>query len=385
MTARPAEFSLTLQQLDEIRRALRDRIHEGLQEDGRSIACLPAFLPAPPPALEGEAVVVDLGGTNLRAARVQLSSDGAFRFTGGPLKRELSGMRGDSPRSREAFFDDQAALVAALEGDWPVPLGYVFSFPSEVFRDRDAQLLRWTKDFNVPGVIGTRVGAALGEALSRHACEPRSITVMNDTVSALLGGVHRLALPAPNVIGLIAGTGTNMAAYYNPKLAQKLARQAVDGWTAINLESGNFDPPHLTEYDGIVDRQSSNPGRQRFEKAISGHYLPLIYGQVTGVRALKSSAELVELCAQGGEPGDLARALLSRSADLVAAGLAAVIDDRPAGPVGVLAEGSLFWGDPEYANRVRRRLSELCAERAVEITPLEDVNFVGAAVAALIP
>ena len=42
---------------------------------------------------------------------------------------------------------------------------------------------------------------------------------------------------------------------------------------AINLESGNFSPPHLTTADDALDRASDNPGAQRFEKAVPGAWL----------------------------------------------------------------------------------------------------------------
>ena len=47
----------------------------------------------------------------------------------------------------------------------------------------------------------------------------------------------------------------------------------VDGLIPVNLESGNFHPPFLTAVDNTVDGISGNPGKQRFEKAVSGMYL----------------------------------------------------------------------------------------------------------------
>ena len=382
MAASPDDLRLSASQLEAIRDALKARVAEGLADDSREIAALPAFLPPPPADLSGEAVVVDLGGTNLRAARVHLGLRGDFRVVEGPVKDELM-MRDDAPTTRSAFFDRQARLVDRLNVDWPKPIGYVFSFPSEVQPDRDALLLRWTKDISIPGVIGTRVGAGLAEALDRKHCEPTAITVLNDTVAAMMGGAHQFEGPARNVVGLIAGTGTNMAAFYGPDEAPKLAQRGVESPIAVNLESGNFNPPHLTAWDDALDAESSNPGQQRFEKAVSGHYLPLLYARMSGRDPVANTGALVDLRAQGGELGELAGALLARSADLVAAGLAAVVDGCSDGPVGILAEGGLFWGDPAFAPRVKARLGELVEDREVRILHLEDANLVGAAAAAL--
>jgi len=384
MSAVSDELRLTSSQLLDIRDALSDRVREGLAEDSQQIAALPAFLPPPAADQTGEAVVVDLGGTNLRSARVRLEADGQFEVVAGPLKHDLM-MREGTPTSREAFFDRQAELVDELGGEWPCPIGYVFSFPSEVQPDRDALLLRWTKDINIPGVIGTRVGASLAEALDRRHCEPSTITVLNDTVAAMMGGCHRFDGTSTQVIGLIAGTGTNMAAFYSSDHAPKLSQRGIEGYVAVNLESGNFSPPHLTRWDDELDAASPNPGQQRFEKAISGHYLPQLFERISGGTDVRDTGRLVALRAGGGEAGELAGALLARSADLVAAGLAALAGDRPPGPVGVLAEGRLFWGDPAFAPRVQARLAELVPDREVRLMHVADANLLGAAVAALTP
>ena len=376
-------LTLNLEQLDDVRRALAQRLGEGLARDGAEIAALPAFLPPPPAGLAGEAVVVDLGGTNLRAALVRLEADGGVRVPAGPLKHHLM-MRDGETATREAFFARQAKLVDDLGAAWPQKVGYVFSFPSDVQEDRDALLLRWTKDIEIPGVIGTRVGAGLAEALENVRCEPTSVTVLNDTVAALMGGAHGFRGPATNVIGLIIGTGTNMAAFFDSSQAPKLSARGLEGDVAVNLESGNFDPPHLSRWDDELDAESVNPGRQRFEKAVSGHYLPLLFERLTGT-AVPDGGALVARRGQGSEEAEIAGLLLARSADLVSAGLAAIIGTRPEGPIGILAEGGLCWGDPAYAPRVRARLKELCPDRDVELLHLEDANLVGAAAAALVP
>jgi hexokinase len=187
---------------------------------------------------------------------------------------------------------------------------------------------------------------------------------------------------------------------------------------AVNLESGNFSPPHLTRFDDAIDRESTNPGRQRFEKAVSGHYLPQLFERILpdqpgfdvragagalveyrdqGTEADESRANrdlsaVIELGLSGGSPrqagaacGAVAEALLYRSADLVAAALAAVIDLYAAGSqVGILAEGSLFWGDPKYAPRVSTTLAMLLGkDRSARVLRLEDANLIGSAAAAL--
>jgi hexokinase len=77
-------------------------------------------------------------------------------------------------------------------------------------------------------------------------------------------------------MGLIVGTGTNMASLMRSDKIAKL-KTKESGLIPVNLESGNFYPPYLTDVDNQVDALSNNKGQQRFEKAISGGYLGKIF------------------------------------------------------------------------------------------------------------
>jgi hexokinase len=371
--------------LEEVRSVLRERIERGLAEDGTEIKCLPAYLPPPPDGLEGQAIVLDTGGTNMRAALVTIEGTRAT-IDRGPIKQRLP-VRDGQQLSRAAFFDAQAALVAELGAPRELPLGYCFSYPSDVQENRDARLIRWTKGIEVPSVAGELVGSLLRESLARIGIVPRRLAVLNDTVASMLGGAIEVAGPLRSrLVGLIAGTGSNMCAFFSPPRAKKLKY----GPMAVNLESGNFDPPHLTEWDRALDRTTNNAGVHKFEKAIAGHYLPYLFAQVLpdleGFDPAHGSKVLVDLRDQGGGPEGaqaLAEALLARAADLVAAGLAAVCDFYQ-GDVAIVAEGSLFWGDPKFSDRCKRTLDRLSGKPA-KILRVDEANLIGSACAALIP
>lgn len=363
--------------LEEIRAALADRIRDGLKADGREIKALDAQL-APPRVRDGRALVVDIGGTNMRAAVVSIVA-GRPTVERGPYNQRLDLREGGTTPAQ--FFAEQAKLAKSLDPEPGLPVGYCFSYPSEVLPSLDARLIRWTKGIDVPGVEGMLVGSGLADALRDEGLEPPCVHVLNDTVASMLGGalVHDGA--PEDVIGLIAGTGSNMAAFFDGRAHEKLAGH--DDFVAINLESGNFDCPHLTEADAIVDRESNNPGAQRFEKAISGFYMPFIYKAMTGDTSfdpLEGSAQLVKK-REGGD--EVAAALLERAALLIATGLAAVADARGGErPVAVIAEGSLFWRTPGFHQAVYGELDRL-VDRAASIRSLEHANLIGSACAAL--
>ncbi len=374
-------------QLEQVRDAFAAQISLGLARDDEQIPALPAFLPPPPPGLKGRAHVVDLGGTNARGAVVEV----------GPNAPAVIGLSSepfdDNEMSAEQAFDQQARLLTRLEGEPPLPLGYCCSYPIEVQADGDAILLRWTKEKNISGVIGRRVGKLLVEAAQRRGIATGNVAVLNDTVAALLGGPPSYQARAPRTIGLIVGTGFNMAGFFTPAQAPKLARfSSWSGPMAVNLEAAQFRAPHLTRWDDEVDQRSSQPGKTRFEKAVSGLYLPLLFEAILprqpGFDPAAGSAALVEVRERGASTAQqIASALFDRSADLVAAGLAAIAKLYGTGEeIQVLAEGGLFWSVPGYPERVQRSLKQLVeAEQQVTLIPKQEhVNLVGSAHAALL-
>ena len=386
MSSSLTPFRLDLRQLSDIAITLEARVREGLAAEGRQVKGLPAHLRPPTPGRTGEAVVVDAGGTNVRAAHVRI---------GGPRDTILSGpysgvlpVRSETPLDAAGFWSLQAELVARCAPPPGLPLGYCFSYPSSVDPDGDATLITWTKGIAIEGVVGARVGTALTRTLTDRGHAPSSAVVLNDTVAALLMGAS-FAEDPERVIGLICGTGTNMATFVRPEQAPKLVALGPEPM-AVNLESGNFEPPHLNATDAALDEASNNPGRQRFEKAIAGVYLPYLFERlVPGVPDFDPAAgsgALVDVRDQGsGAAREAAEAILDRSADLVAAGLSGVA--RVLGgtePITVLAEGSLIWKARGFADRVRATLSRLQPRGPTMVLERrDDANLYGSAVAAL--
>jgi hexokinase len=379
-------FELSLDQLREIKELYQARILEGLRADDQEIAGYPTYLGLPDGQQSGRALVVDTGGTNMRAALVELvPSDG--RVLSGPIAKRVPDGRDGIALSADLFFSAQAELALGLtpkpEG---LPLGYCFSYPTSNDPDGDAILTRWTKGLRIDGVVGTKVGAALQEHLKAIGVETRHLTVLNDTVASLLGGVHlhSEARFGSNYVGLILGTGTNMAGVFPSDV---LTKTNCDFPMVVNLESGNFSCPHLTEFDDQLDAESDYPGRQRFEKAVSGHYLPQIFDKACpGYNLYDNTAKLVEIRNSGeGKAGLIASQLLRRSARLAAAGLAAVssLYSREH-DTAVLGEGGLLWGDAQYAPLLQQTLHELVPHRKIVLVhQRENVNLLGAASAAI--
>ncbi len=388
------ELKLSPDHLEDIRKAMAARIREGLKTDGGEIKALATYLPPPSVEYGGRAMVIDIGGTNIRAAIITFSPEGKVIIEKGPT---VTPLRSDWESAGD-FFACQADLALSLSPPPGLPIGYCFSYPTTATPDRDGILIRWNKQLNVPDVVGKKVGNLLLSAFREKGYGSSNISILNDTVASLMGASLEFdaAGEFSDFIGLIVGTGTNMAAYLPTRLlSAKLLNNDYDhDRMAVNLESGNFYPPHLSRFDNELDATRNNTGLQMMEKTVSGRFIPQIFSFIKEGRTsppYPDTRDVFNLAYKNGDSpdGELALTLINRSADLVAAGLAGLIDLlNSSGKVGILAEGGVINNNPEYHSRVREKLADLLNDKPQSPTrfallQMENANLIGAAAAAV--
>nr|XP_037865066.1 hexokinase HKDC1 isoform X5 [Chlorocebus sabaeus] len=155
-----------------------------------------------------------------------------------------------------------------------LPLGLTFSFPCRQTKLEEGVLLSWTKKFKARGVQDTDVVSRLTKAMRRHKdMDVDILALVNDTVGTMM----TCAYDDPYCeVGVIIGTGTN--ACYMEDMSNIDLVEGDEGRMCINTEWGAFgDDGALedirTEFDRELDLGSLNPGKQMFEKMISGLYL----------------------------------------------------------------------------------------------------------------
>ena len=389
-------FELTTSELKEIADSLQAKIEEGLKADGTEIADLPTFINPKQVFEDKKVLVLDWGGTNFRAAIVEITNGKAAIIEN--LKKPLSA-------KETAGFDEEKLLKAMtelicqlkeLDGS-VTQIGYCFSYPAKSELNGDAVLLRWTKGIDIPEMVGKPVGESLRKYLNNHKdikTEFSEIKVINDTVACLFAGLLSEAV-YDTYIGLIVGTGTNMATLMHLNKIEKLNNKG-EGLIPVNLESGNFTPPYLTVIDGLVDAMSNNKGFQRFEKAISGGYLGEIFKTIFSNKKIKYDFDAKDLTDVIKDPKNntedavsAARNIYVRSAKLVAASIAGLVQvltahDDSVKNICLAADGSLFWSD-DYSNLVSEELKELLPAGIIVTTgpKTEEPNLIGSAIAAL--
>ncbi len=404
-----------------------------LTEMERSLAGKSSSLPMIPTYIETSravpreerVVALDAGGTNLRVAVVSFDATGR-RVVENLTRHRMPGV--DEALDREAFFRALAgAVLPAIDGRDRI--GFCFSYPAEITPERDGRLIQFTKEIKARGVDGELIGANLIRALSEAgASRPPRIVLLNDTVATLLAG--RNALPGrrfDGFIGVVCGTGINVAYIERNTEIRKTPGLEPAGSQIVNTESGSFSRGILGPVDDAFDATMANPGKYRHEKTISGAYLGALclFAARAAARAdaitAAAAPELARLpglstrelndfllypdddanplaaaCAR--MPSADAAALyrlcdcvVERAAAMVAVNLSAVLlksgtGQDPRYPTCIAVDGTTFWQLRTFRLRVESHMRRLLVgewERAWEITTVEDAPLLGAAIAAL--
>jgi hexokinase len=405
--------------LEPIARDLTRQMARGLVGEPSSLKMLQTFTRQPSGRERGRVVVVDWGGTKARAGLVELGPGGAVRIV---AEETLTFSESDKRGAPEPVFDLIARAVGRVaqgQGVAAGPLAFIYSYPARLERIDRAVALASTKGWRLKGLVGQDVAALLGAALLRAGLARIALAaVANDTVAALMLHSYRArgrdAAARPADVGLIVGTGTNLAADLGPAGIR-------------NLESGNFDGVGAVEtaYDVALDREVDEPppGAQRFEKMVSGHYLGEILrraledmGKRSGPLATPftlDSAHLSRIAADGTAGLDdvdallralgasstveerhgvrtLGAAIARRAARLVGTALVGTLrflDAELAERRTIAVDGSLWGGYPGFEALVRETIVELLGgERAsrIETAYVKDSTSVGAAVIAAV-
>uniref|UniRef100_A0A665WYE0 Hexokinase-2 n=1 Tax=Echeneis naucrates TaxID=173247 RepID=A0A665WYE0_ECHNA len=247
---------LSRNQLLEVKERMNEEMARGLSKqthEQASIKMLPTYVRSTPDGTEhGDFLALDLGGSSFRVLLVQVRSGTKSNVD---MHHKIYSIPQETMQgTAEELFDHIVDCIADflkyrdMRGV-SLPLGFTFSFPCHQSKLDQGILLRWTKGFKL------------------------IILLVNDTVGTMM----TCSYEDPKCeVGLIVGTGTN--ACYMEEMHNIELVEGDSGLMCVNMEWGAFGEggeldDFCTQFDRVVDACSSNPGKQRYEKMISGMYL----------------------------------------------------------------------------------------------------------------
>ena len=138
---------------------------------------------------KGRILTVDLGGTNIRICDVCFSTgqrdfeqrQRKYKLPDKVKKTTKEALWGFIAERVQAFLEESRCEIdsahsaasahsasTAASASSPIPMAFTFSFPVEQKSIRSGILQRWTKDYDIPGVVGHDVVPQLEEELAKR-------------------------------------------------------------------------------------------------------------------------------------------------------------------------------------------------------------------------
>lgn len=403
-----------------------EEMKRGLAGEKSSLAMLPTYIQTERDIpFDKPVIVMDAGGTNFRVATVSFARDGNANIENFKVF-SMPGLK--QKTSKKDFFNTMAGYLDHVIDKSP-NVGFCFSYPIEIFPNKDGRVLYFSKEIKADEVAGQMVGENLNLALAGSGKgNKKNIILLNDTVATLLAGRAKVeGMSFDTFIGLILGTGTNCSYVEQNKNITKAKDLDPAASQIVNVESGGFGKAPRGRIDKEFDQASVSPGINIFEKMISGAYLgPLCLSTVQaaardGLFSKGPAANIIKIeklstkdidefmsypqgkggplasALKGAGDDDLSAAyylidrLIERAAKLTAINLSSVSmksgkGQNPCRPVCIVAEGTTFYKLKSLRQRVEYYLKDYLVNRKeifYEIVSVENATLIGAAIAGL--
>eukprot|EP00064_Thunnus_orientalis_P004861 superscaffoldBa00000459_g4874 len=429
-------------QLTDISARFQAEMKKGLSAESNAAAAvkmLPTHVRSTPDGSEkGQFLALDLGGSKFKVLQVKVREGMGIRRGGVEMEEKTYSIPKEllNGKGTELFDHVSESLKDFLHEknislEKKHPLAFTFSFPCEQSTLNQGLLLNWSKNYRARGLQGKDVVQVLREAVDRTGgMDVEVLAMVNDTVATMMtcGFDDRYC-----EVGLIIGTGTN--ACYMEELRHVDLVEGDEGRMCVNTEWGAFGDDgalkdFITEFDRDVDAASNNPGKQLFEKMVSGMYLGelvrlvvlkmaklglLFDGHVSNAlktkgkittahvaameeykNGLKNTRDILTELDLTPSPDDciavqhVSTIVSFRSSNLVAAGLAAILtrikQNRNLRKLRITVgmDGTLYKMHPQYPKRLHKVVRRLLPECHVRFVLSDSGSSKGAALVAAV-
>lgn len=261
-------FDICGPSIDASSQALYYDLHAGLeiQRGEYTQEMLPTWILAQKPC-DKQVIVLDAGGTNFRSYLIEIKNGEAKILK--EKKERLPAL--EHHCNAEEFFALLGEKIAYLK-DQADTIHFCFAYALEMTPEKDARVLRMSKEVLVEGIVGKLVGASLFAALKKQGWKKlQKVSVINDTAAALLSGLS-LNKNFSSYIGMILGTGFNIA-YEEAEHIEKLAPEQELLKQIVVCETAKTNKIAASDFDRELQKMTSDKTLCKLEKMCSGAYL----------------------------------------------------------------------------------------------------------------
>ncbi len=353
---------MTITSLQEIQSNFHSELEHASHAQGSSLPFILNPLPAKPLVANDEIFqVMTIGGSVYRRAMLKKTHNGLEILT-------LN--YGNQPQ-----FVTEDDLLAFLDIHIDTHIKHLavnFAYPITPIFDNgklDGILINGTKENQFFGLTNKKVGCEIEKYIKEKRNQEISVSIANDTVCLILSGLTQTTWD--HLAAGIVGTGVNFALF-------------LDKETVVNLESGAFTGFQPTPTGQAVDAFSKNPGKQLFEKEVSGAYLYQHFNHLVNTKAidhpqLRETADL-SYVAQKNIPqvSAIAKEHMRRSAAFVATQIAGIASFKKQ-PLTFIMQGSLFWKGRDYKETVEEYVKHLLPDFKINFIDVANSDILGAA------
>jgi hexokinase len=167
------ELVLNKKILTEVMVKFEREIKKGLKKSTHSsseVKCFVTYVQSLPTGKEtGKFLALDLGGTNFRVLFINLKGEEDYEFKSKIYAIPQAIMVGTATELFDHIAECLCEFTKELHIEHEVlPLGFTFSFPCKQVGLTKGTLIKWTKGFNVSGVVNENVVDLLEDAIKRR-------------------------------------------------------------------------------------------------------------------------------------------------------------------------------------------------------------------------
>lgn len=357
------------------------------------------------PKQDGKAIAVDVGGSNLRVALIELDD----------LKINITDIVKEPVLGKEepiSFYDFIDNLVDKIVPFLAHSKTICFSFAHEIKHNNkmDGTVTFISKEVFISDIKNKPLAQYLKDAIKKRTGDDVNVVLTNDTVG-VAGAMLQQGDKFQNYFGVVLGTGAN-SCYIEKSINIKKIDDAKTDTMFINVESGSYVPSIVSILDREFDATTKHPNTATLEKMVSGEYIGRLFFYLVkkacksnlfsgafvdkidqyaslGTEALslfykdQTKGEYNQICDNDMDTKVLyyfADCLIKRAAVLISIKILAISKKiyRSANlPICVIVEGSTFYGLKGFKQLVKDNVAEHSKEMDIELFSVNDAALVG--------